>query len=71
MLYQRLIRENPALIASGLKNRGIGIDLNQLQLETKGLKEIEEQRNNLQAQGNLIGKEVGDDPVAITLFFDL
>ncbi len=59
MLDQRLIRENPKLIADGLKNRGIEIDLEQLQLKSERLKDIEQQRNKLQAQGNSIGKEVG------------
>ena len=59
MIDQRLLRENPNLIAEGLKSRGIDIDLGALQTYCKGLKELEEKRNSLQAQGNAIGKEVG------------
>ncbi len=59
MIDQRLLRENPNLIAEGLKSRGIEIDLEPLQKFCKELKELEEKRNSLQAQGNSIGKEVG------------
>ena len=59
MIDQRLLRENPNLIAEGLKSRGIEIDLRPLQKFCKDLKELEEKRNSLQAQGNSIGKEVG------------
>ena len=59
MIDLRLLRENPDLIAEGLKSRGIDIDLGALQKFSKDLKDLEEKRNSLQAQGNLIGKEVG------------
>ena len=59
MLDQRLLRDNPNLIKEGLKSRGMDIDLGPLQKSCKELKELEEKRNNLQAQGNSIGKEVG------------
>ena len=59
MIDQRLLRENPNLIAEGLKSRGMDIDLGALQKLCKEIKELEEKRNSLQAQGNLIGKEVG------------
>ena len=59
MIDQRLLRENPNLIAEGLKSRGMDIDLGALQKLCKDIKELEEKRNSLQAQGNLIGKEVG------------
>ena len=59
MLDQRLLRENPNLIAEGLKSRGMDVDLGPLQKFCKDLKELEEKRNSLQAQGNSIGKEVG------------
>ncbi len=59
MIDQRLLRENPNLIAEGLKSRGMDIDLGALQKSCKDLKELEEKRNSLQAEGNLIGKEVG------------
>ena len=59
MIDQRLLRENPNLISEGLKSRGMDIDLGPLQKFCKDLKELEEKRNSLQAQGNSIGKEVG------------
>ncbi len=59
MLDQRLLRDNPNLIEEGLKSRGMEIDLGPLQKSCKELKELEEKRNSLQAQGNSIGKEVG------------
>ncbi len=59
MIDQRLLRENPNLIAEGLKSRGMDVDLSGLQKFCKDLKELEEKRNSLQAQGNSIGKEVG------------
>ena len=59
MIDQRLLRDNPSLIAEGLKSRGMEIDLEPLQKLCKDLKELEEKRNSLQAQGNSIGKEVG------------
>lgn len=59
MIDQRLLRENPNLISEGLKSRGMDVDLGPLQKFCKDLKELEEKRNSLQAEGNLIGKEVG------------
>ena len=59
MIDQRLLRENPNLISEGLKSRGMDVDLGTLQKFCKDLKELEEKRNSLQAQGNSIGKEVG------------
>ena len=59
MIDQRLLRENPNLISEGLKSRGMDVDLGPLQKLCKNLKELEEKRNSLQAQGNSIGKEVG------------
>lgn len=59
MIDQRLLRDNPNLIEEGLKSRGMDIDLGPLQKLCQDLKELEEKRNNLQAQGNSIGKEVG------------
>jgi seryl-tRNA synthetase len=59
VIDQRLLRENPNLISEGLKSRGMDVDLGPLQKFCKDLKELEEKRNSLQAQGNSIGKEVG------------
>ncbi len=60
MIDQRLLRESPNLIEEGLKSRGMNVDLEALQTFCKDLKELEEKRNSLQAQGNSIGKEVGE-----------
>ena len=60
MLDQRLIRENPTLIEEGLKCRGMKVDLSALQISSNELRDIEESRSNLQAEGNRIGKEVGE-----------
>jgi len=59
VIDQRLLRENPNVIEEGLKSRGMNVDLGPLQKLCKDLKELEEKRNSLQAQGNAIGKEVG------------
>ena len=59
MLDQRLLRNNPALIEEGLKSRGMKVDLVPLQKLCKDLKNLEEKRNSLQADGNSIGKDVG------------
>ena len=59
MIDQRLLRENPKLVEAGLKSRGMDIDLVPLQQLCTKLKELEERRNILQADGNSIGKEVG------------
>ncbi|WP_269611041.1 serine--tRNA ligase [Prochlorococcus marinus] len=59
MIDQRILRENPNLIKEGLISRGMDVDLGPLQKLCKDLKELEEKRSTLQAQGNSIGKEVG------------
>ena len=59
MIDHKLLREDPNLIAEGLKSRGMDVDLKPLQKSCKDLKQLEEKRNSLQAQGNSIGKEVG------------
>ena len=59
MLDQRLLRDNPELIASELQRRGKSLDLSELQAKAKQLRDLEEQRSNLQAEGNRIGKEMG------------
>lgn len=59
MLDQRLVRENPELIALELKKRGLNVDLIPLQLIAQEQKEAEQKRCLLQAEGNRIGKEVG------------
>lgn len=59
MLDQRLVRENPDLIARELGRRGLEVDLTGLQLMAQQQRNLEEQRSSLQAEGNRIGKEVG------------
>ncbi len=59
MLDQRLLRENPSIIIDGLKSRGINIDLSTLEKDDRTLRKLELERSELQAEGNLIGKEVG------------
>jgi len=59
VLDQRLVRDNPDLIARELGRRGIKVDLSGLQLVAKQQRDLEEQRSALQADGNRIGKEVG------------
>ena len=59
MIDQRLVRDNPEVIAQQLKRRGKSIDLTGLQLIARQQRGIEEERSTLQADGNRIGKEVG------------
>ena len=59
MLDQRLLRENPELIATQLARRGISLDLGPLQQVAQQARDLGEQRSGLQAEGNRIGKQVG------------
>ena len=59
MLDQRLVRDNPEVIASQLGRRGKAFDLTKLQLIAQQQRNLEEHRSGLQAEGNRIGKEVG------------
>ncbi len=59
MLDQRQVRDNPDLISGELQRRGLNVDLKPLQLIAQQQRNLEEQRSKLQAEGNLIGKEVG------------
>ena len=59
MLDQRLLRESPELIGEQLGRRGLRPDLSSLQALALQLRNLEQQRNALQAEGNRIGKEVG------------
>ena len=59
MLDQRLVRENPDDIASELGRRGKAVDLTRLQVIAQKQRKLEEERSGLQAEGNRIGKEVG------------
>ncbi len=60
MLDQRLVRENPDLIARELERRGISLDLKNLQLSSQKQRNLEEELNRLKAESNQIGKEVGN-----------
>ena len=59
MLDQRLVRENPELIATQLGRRGLNVDLISLQQIAQHQRDLEQERSTLQAEGNRIGKDVG------------
>ena len=59
MLDQRLVRENPELIATQLGRRGLKVDLSSLQQIAQHQRDLEQERSTLQAEGNRIGKDVG------------
>lgn len=59
MLDQRLVRDNPEQIANELGRRGKAVDLTRLQVIAQQQRKLEEERSGLQAEGNRIGKEVG------------
>ena len=59
VLDQRLLRDSPEQISRPLARRGLRPDLNSLQQIALKERELEEERSNLQAEGNRIGKEVG------------
>ena len=59
MLDQRLVRDNPDAITTELGRRGKAVDLTRLQVIAQQQRKLEEERSGLQAEGNRIGKEVG------------
>jgi len=59
VLDQRLLRENPELIRQQLGRRGLELDLTGLQQIALQERDLEETRSTLQAEGNQIGREVG------------
>ncbi|CAK6699571.1 serine--tRNA ligase [Synechococcus sp. CCY9201] len=59
MLDQRLLRDNPEWISQQLGRRGMVLDLGDLQQAAQQQRDLEEQRSDLQAEGNRVGKEVG------------
>jgi len=59
VLDQRLLRDDPALISGQLARRGIEIDLTGLQTIAIQERDLQERRSDLQAEGNRIGKAVG------------
>lgn len=76
VLDQRLLRDDPELIRRQLGRRGLQPDLTDLQALALEERDLEERRSGLQAEGNRIGKEVGqrirggtaaDDPALAAL----
>ena len=59
MLDQRLLRDDPELITRQLARRGLRLDLSDLQSIALQQRDLQERRSNLQAEGNRIGREVG------------
>jgi len=59
VLDQRLLRDDPELIRRQLSRRGLDVDLTGLQQIARQERDLEEQRSDLQAEGNRIGREVG------------
>ena len=59
MLDQRLVRDNPELIATQLGRRGLNVDLSPLQQIAQRQRDLEQRRSTLPAEGNRIGKDVG------------
>ncbi len=59
MLDQRLLRDNPEKMATQLRRRGLEVDLTDLQAMAVRERDLEERRSDLQAEGNRIGREVG------------
>jgi seryl-tRNA synthetase len=59
VLDQRLLRDDPALISGQLARRGIELDLTGLQTIAIQERDLQELRSDLQAEGNRIGKAVG------------
>lgn len=60
MLDLRLLREDPDRIRHQLGRRGLTPDLGALQSTAQEQRDLEERRSDLQAEGNRIGKEVGE-----------
>jgi len=59
VLDQRLVRDYPECITRELARRGFSLDLTGLQLIASQQRGLEVQRSTLQAEGNRIGREVG------------
>jgi seryl-tRNA synthetase len=60
VLDQRLLRDDPDLIRQQLARRGLDVDLAGLQQIALQERDLEEKRSTLQAEGNRIGRAVGD-----------
>jgi seryl-tRNA synthetase len=59
VLDQRLLREDPELIRLPLARRGLSPNLAELQALALQQRDLESQRSALQAEGNQVGREVG------------
>ncbi|MFN5194843.1 MAG: serine--tRNA ligase [Cyanobacteriota bacterium] len=59
MLDQRLLRDDPDRIRGPLARRGLDVDLSALQQIARQERDLEQRRSELQAEGNRIGREVG------------
>ena len=59
MLDQRLLRDQPDQIVDAMERRGVSLDLTRLQVIAQQQRNLEQKRNSLQAEGNRIGREVG------------
>jgi seryl-tRNA synthetase len=59
VLDQRLLREDPELIRLPLARRGLSPNLAELQALALQQRDLESQRSELQAEGNQVGREVG------------
>ena len=60
MLDQRLIRENPRLVEEKLSERGISLNLSNLQQLTIAIKNKDTEISNLKSESNKISKSIGN-----------
>lgn len=60
MLDQRLLREDPELIRLQLARRGLSPNLTELQGHALRQRDLETRRSDLQAEGNGVGRAVGE-----------
>ena len=60
MLDQRLVRDTPERIVEELGRRGLKLDLTALQMVARQERDLEQQRSTLQAEGNRVGRQVGE-----------
>jgi seryl-tRNA synthetase len=60
VLDQRLLRDHPDTIVSQLARRGLEVDLTGAQLIARQERDLEQRRSDLQAEGNQIGRRVGE-----------
>ncbi len=54
-----MVRQNPELVVEQLGRRGLKLDLTGLQLIAQQQRDLEEHLSTLQAEGNRVGREVG------------